>query len=433
MTLSIAPAALAGRLAIMPSKSASHRALLCAALAEGQSTVQPLQLSQDVSATLGGLTSLGLIREVLQTPLPDTPGYLSCAFSGGGHYQGDTMRQVNCGESGSTLRFLLPLALDGRGLVRFRGAPRLLERPLTPYQHLFTSRGMIFHQDALGILVEGTLSPGDFSLPGDISSQFITGLLYALPRLPGDSTLRLTTPLESKGYVEMTLEALHQAKVRVAFRDAQTIEIPGKQRFAPATYAVPGDWSHAAFFLVAGLIGGKVALSGLDEASAQGDRAILDILRQMGGRLAFRDGALVAEKSALHGFSIDVRDVPDLVPALCVAACAAQGTTRIHGAARLRLKESDRLHAMSAELRKLGGVLREENDALEIEGGRPLHHATVDSHNDHRIAMALSIAAALCEGGLTLTGSEAVQKSAPHFFEEFARLGGETDARHLES
>lgn len=433
MTLHIEPAALSGNLAIMPSKSASHRALLCAALAEGQSTLAPLQLSRDVTATLQGVTALGLAHDVAQACLPEMPGSVRCALTGGGQYQGEAMRQVDCGESGSTLRFLLPLALDGRGLVRFRGAPRLMERPLTPYQHLFTARGMIFHQDALGILAEGTLPPGDYALPGDISSQFITGLLYALPRLPGDSTLRLTTPLESRGYVEMTLEALRQAGVLLTFTDARTIEIPGRQRFAPATYSIPGDWSHAAFFLVGGLLGEKVSLSGLDEGSAQGDRTILGILRQMGGNLAFQDGVLIAEHSVLHGISIDVRDVPDLVPALCVAACAAQGRTRIHGAARLRLKESDRLQAMTAELRKLGAIVREEPDALEIDGGKPLHSAIVDSHNDHRIAMALSIASVLCEGGPTLTGAEAVQKSAPHFFEEFETLGGSAHAGHLES
>lgn len=432
MICHIGPAPLSGRLDVMPSKSASHRSLICAALVPRESTVAPLQLSQDVSATLRGLTSLGLLQEMRQEPLPETPGSLCCTLSGDGAYAGSSIRTVDCGESGSTLRFLLPLALDGRGLVRFQGAPGLMARPLDPYRYLFIDKGCIFHQDALGILVEGTLSPGEYNLPGDVSSQFVTGLLYALPRLSGDSAIRLTTPLESRGYVEMTLEGLQRADVQAAFTDDRTIDVPGWQRFAPTHYSIPGDWSHAAFFLVAGTLGGGVELSGLSEDSTQGDRAILDLLRRMGGELAFRDDRLVAEHSALHGITIDVRETPDLVPALCVAACAAEGITRIHGAARLRLKESDRLHALASELRKLGVVLREEPEALEIDGGKPLRHANVDSHHDHRIAMALSILAPLCQGGLTLNGAEAVQKSAPRFFEEIAVLGGEVRAGHLE-
>ena len=432
MKLHLDSVPLSGTLHIMPSKSASHRALICAALARGKSTVSPLQLSQDVTATLACLSALGLLQNAEQSPLPQTPGYVRCTFTGGQRYTGGALRTLDAGESGSTLRFLLPLALYGKGPVRFVGAPRLLERPLTPYRDLFEAQGVTWRQDASSLQVEGALSPGDYALPGDVSSQFITGLLYALPGLPGDSVIQLTTPLESAGYVNMTLEALRQAGVSVDFSGGQKLYIPGSQAFAPAAYTVPGDWSHAAFFLVAGVIAGRVSLTGLDLASAQGDRAIFDLLGQMGGQLHAEAQAIHAEKSALQGHIINVRDMPDLAPALCVAACATQGTTRIEGAARLRLKESDRLHAMAVELGKLGASIREEPEALEIQGGAPLRHAVVDSHNDHRIAMALAIAAPLCQGGLTLTGAEAVQKSAPHFFEEYASLGGAYHAGHLE-
>jgi len=404
----------------MPSKSASHRALICAALAGGESVIAPIQRSQDVEATLACLEGMGLTRAAdmgegirLMERVP--------------HLR----RIAPCGESGSTLRFLLPLALDGGPPVRFEGTERLLQRPLDAYRGLFARHctGHRWVDEPGAITISGQLRSGKFTLPGNVSSQFVSGLLFALPRLGGDSTIRLTGAVESRAYIDLTLAALARSGIEARWLDERTLAMAGGQRGRPGAYAVEGDWSHAAFYLVAGLIGGPVGLTGLDAASLQGDRAVIDVLRGMGGNIRQEGEGWVASPSALHGASIDASQIPDLVPALAVAACAAQGRTVIHNAARLRIKESDRLAALRAELGALGAAIQERPDGLVIDGGAPLQGGPVTSHNDHRIAMALAVAAALCASPMALTGSEAVQKSAPHFWDEYAQLGGKSDAR----
>ncbi|MDR3050358.1 MAG: 3-phosphoshikimate 1-carboxyvinyltransferase [Oscillospiraceae bacterium] len=419
----ITPAPLHGSLAAQPSKSAAHRALLCAALAPGQSLVSPLPLNLDVTATLRAVRALGLAQTTF-TPLAEGADTATCTVTGGLVPQAGP-RAVDCGESGSTLRFLIPLALDGRGPVSFRGQGRLLARPLEPYRDLFAPRGARWQQTAESLTVEGSLSPDDFVLPGDVSSQFITGLLLALPRLAGDSRILLTGPLESKGYVDLTLQAMARCGVCAGWADERTLLVPGRQTYAPGAMRVEGDWSHAAFALVGGLLGGGVTLTGLDAQSAQADKAAVDILRAMGGQVTWEADTLMARPSALHGAGIDAAQVPDLVPALAVAACGARGETRIHGAARLRIKESDRLAALAGELGRLGADIAELPDGLCIRGG-PLRGGAADSRNDHRITMALAVAAALCEGPITLAGDESVAKSAPGFWREYTALGGKS-------
>ena len=425
----IAPRPLAGTVRIIPSKSASHRALLTAALAQGRSEIAPLQRSEDVDATLCSLAGMGLARVEAFAPMQNTVDgdypLCRCVLAGGRFPVAP--RVAPCGESGSTLRFLMPLALDGRGPVRFEGKGRLLDRPLMPYRDLFAAQGVRWAQDEASITLEGTLRSGSFALPGDVSSQFVTGLLLALPGLAGDSTIHLTTEVASRGYIDLTLEALARRGIRAAWRDERTLAVPGGQRAVPGAAAVEGDWSHAAFYLVAGLLGGPVRLTGLAMDSAQGDRAIVDILRAMGGDITQEEDALVARHSRLRGAEIDCQQVPDLVPALAVAACAAQGRTVLCGAARLRLKESDRLAALEAELGALGARVQATADGLIIDGGAPLCGARVDGHNDHRIAMALAVAAPLCASALHLRRDAVVRKSAPAFWAEYSALGG--DAR----
>lgn len=424
---------LRGDLRIMPSKSASHRALLCAALAEGESIIEPLQRSQDVLATLACIEGMGLGKVESLVPLPDTDDFVRCHLSGGqyGASKGEKARSAPCGESGSTLRFLMPLALDGGPRVRFTGKGRLMQRPLDIYRRLFAEQGVLWEDEPDAITLQGRLRAGQFEVPGDVSSQFISGLLLALPRLDGESIIRLTGEVESRGYIELTLAALARCGIEAHWQDARTLRVPGGQRAKPSQYAVEGDWSHAAFYLVAGLIGGPVRLAGLDARSAQGDRGVVEVLRAMGGDIAQEGGAWIARPSALCGASIDASQIPDLVPALAVAACAAEGETVIYNAARLRIKECDRLAALRRELGALGADITERPDGLIIHGGRALRCGTVDSHNDHRIAMALAIAAPLCTHPLLLTGDEAAYKSAPAFWQEYASLGGETHARTM--
>ncbi len=429
MVKTVLPSRLRGALCAMPGKSASHRALLMAALCPGATRVAPLQRSQDVEATLSCARALGLLRGAQTEPLPDASGHFAARLTGGGAYAGGETRALDCGESGSTLRFLLPLALDGRGPVRFTGHGRLMSRPLDVYERLFVPRGVRWEAEGDSLTVEGRLQSGEYALPGDVSSQFLTGLLFALPRLDGESVLRVTTPLQSRAYVDLTRRAQAAFGV-VSFweEDGQVLRIPGGQVPAsPGEIHVEGDWSHAAFFLVAGALGGGVRVRGLDPDSAQGDRSIVPILQGMGADVRWEDGAICAYPSALRAAEVDASQIPDLVPVLAVAMAAARGVSRITGAERLRIKESDRLSAMRAALCAAGADARETPDGLVISGGHPLRAAAIDGCNDHRVVMAMAVASALADGPLTISDAEAVRKSAPAFWDEFAALGG--DAR----
>ena len=407
MQKTVSPASLCGTLDVIPSKSASHRAVMMAALCREETRLAPLQRSRDIEATLACATALGL----------------------GQHDAPQGLRTLDCGESGSTLRFFIPLALDGRGPVRFVGHGRLMQRPLSVYEQLFVPRGVRWTLGGDALTVEGRLQSGEFSLRGDVSSQFITGLLLALPLLPGNSVIRITTALESRAYVELTRRIQASFGVASRWADEWTLLVPGGQMpVSPGSFAIEGDWSHAAFYLVAGALGkaGPLTLRHLDMNSTQGDRAIVSILRGMGARIEEMADGLSVFPSALHGAQVDVTQVPDLVPVLAVAMAGAQGESRITGAARLRIKESDRLSAIASALGACGAEISELPDGLVIRGGQPLHSASVAGCNDHRIVMAMAVAAALCDGEITISDAEAVAKSAPAFWQEYASLGGQT-------
>ena len=428
MNKTVSPSPLSGTLQVMPSKSASHRAVMMAALAKGETELSPLQLSRDIEATLACAQALGLTAQaqILPHALPD---FFSAKIIGGQQAAAGGMRVLDCGESGSTLRFFIPLALDGRGPVRFVGHGRLMQRPLDVYEEMSRPLGVRWERTEDSLTVEGRLQSGQYFLRGDVSSQFITGLLLAFPCLAGESILRLTTPLQSRGYVELTRRVQAAFGIVSHWDGENTLVIPGNQRArTPGSFAVEGDWSHAAFYLVAGALGhaGPLSLTGLDTDSTQGDRAIVPILRGMGADIREEGGALTVYPSVLHGETVDVTQVPDLVPALAVAMAGAQGESRIVGAARLRIKESDRLAAMRAALCAAGADVTELPDGLVIRGGQPLHAAEIDGCNDHRIVMAMAVASALSSGPLTISDAQAVSKSAPRFWEEFASLGGQT-------
>lgn len=423
----VSPGFLNGTLRMLPSKSASHRAVMMAAMAEGKTTLEPLQLSRDIEATLSCAEALGLTHGAALAP-SDTAGFVRAEIYGGDAEESRALRELDCGESGSTLRFFIPLALDGRGAVRFKGHGRLMQRPLSVYEEIFKPRGMLWKQEGDTLTVDGQLKSGRYEIPGDVSSQFITGMLLALPRLRGDSLLEITTPLESCGYVELTRRVqAHYGVVSEWKERDRFLFIPGGQRaVSPGTLRIGGDWSHAAFYLVAGAIGqGEIRLTGLDSHSAQGDRALVEILRDMGADIRWEGGELAARASKLHGLHVDCAQIPDVVPALAVAMAAADGESRIIGAARLRIKESDRLSAMCAALSAAGADIRELEDGLLIRGGKRLHAATINGCNDHRIVMAMTIASAISDGELTITDAEATAKSAPAFWDEFTSLGGQ--------
>jgi 3-phosphoshikimate 1-carboxyvinyltransferase len=399
--------------------------LICAALAPEQSYVENISPSQDIDATCGILRSLGATIEEIQSRLPGRTAY---KIQGSLQQTGQRIT-ADCCESGSTLRFLIPVGLIGRNIVTFTGQGRLADRPLEPYFDLFREQGIAFQQGTEGkslpLTVQGTLRPGTYTLPGNVSSQFFTGLLLALPLLDGDSVLISTTPLESVSYVTMTIACMANHGVHVYSDSKGTFRIPGNQQYRAGRYVIEGDYSQAAFWLSAGLLS-KTAIvcTGLRPRSSQGDMAIVSILRAMGGELSSGGATLTAHPSVLTGRTIDVEDCPDLVPALAVVASCSNGTTHIVHAARVRFKECDRLHAMAVELNKLGADIHEEPEGLLIHGVQALHGGIVSAWNDHRIAMALAIATQRCHDTVTIEGAESVRKSYPEFWKDFAEMGG---------
>lgn len=401
MDIQITPHALSGSVTPPSSKSMAHRRLFAAALSQGESLIRGVTASQDVEATIACLTRLGA---AFQQSAPDVIRVRGVAPDA----DFEALPQFDCGESGSTLRFLIPVALAVAGGGIFTGRGRLMERPQQPYFDLFDKKG-IAHSLENGVLtVRGALAPGAFALPGNVSSQFFTGLLFALSLLDGESTLESTTPLESAAYVDMTVAALRDIGGAVEVLDAGRYRVsPARLHCADST--VEADWSQAAFWYASSFLTQPLQIENLDNASAQGDR----VIAQLYWKLA-KPGDV----------EIDLSGCPDLLPPLAVMAAARRGTTRFVGAARLRLKESDRLKTTAAMVNALGGQAEELAEGLVLRGIPTLSGGTVDGAGDHRIVMAAAIAATACANPVTILGAEAVNKSYPSFFQEFERLGG---------
>lgn len=422
-TIKIEPANLQGQIRIPPSKSISHRAVICAGLAEGTSRIENLIFSEDIRATLNGMSMLGTKATGAGTAEEGESCTVEIAGTPDLKLSGDT---IDCHESGSTLRFLIPLALKTGRKVSFTGRGKLVERPLDVYYQMFEEQGLTYHTSGgfLPLTVEGSLKAGIYKVKGNVSSQFITGLMFLLPLLNDDSKIIVTTDLESRGYVDLTMDVQRKFGIEVENKDYHEFLIKGQQKYQSCHYRVEGDYSQAAFWLAAGTLGGKIDLLDLNPASLQGDRVILDIAQGMGANFQKHGNGVLVLPASTHGTVIDAGQCPDLVPILTVLAALSNGATRIINAGRLRIKESDRLKAISTELNKLGAKVQELEEGLLIEGVESLHGGTVDSWNDHRIAMALAVASIRSTGPIIITGFEAVQKSYPHFWSDFAKLGG---------
>ena len=412
MTRTVAPGPRAGVIQIPASKSQAHRMLICAALSREPSRVILDGFSADIEATMQCLEALGARCEETANGLSVTPVGVCPAQA-----------RLDVGESGSTLRFLLPVlgALGVQAEIRMHG--RLPERPLSPLWEVLEAHGMRLQQDGTILHTDGQLIAGDYSLPGNVSSQFISGLLFALPLLGGNSTLTVTGALQSARYVSMTEQALAEAGI-LTKKDGPVWQIGGGQRYAsPAVQTVEGDWSNAAFFLCMGALSATgVTVTGLNSTSLQADRAITEILVRFGAELTVSEDAVTVRRGVLHGITLDAGPVPDLVPVVSCLAALCDGETRVENAARLRLKESDRLQTTAALLSALGGSVRELPDGLIISGRGRLSGGTADACGDHRIAMSAAMAACGCEGPVTVSGSECVAKSYPAFWEDFASL-----------
>lgn len=399
MDICITPSRLSGSVTPPPSKSQAHRLVIAAALAQGISTVDNFTLSQDIEATLRCMEALGACwskegSALRITGMGDRPPL-------------GQLPHMDCSESGSTLRFLIPVALATAGGGVFTGQGRLMDRPQGPYFDLFQEKGIAFSREGNTLTVEGQLTPEEYRLPGNVSSQFFTGLLFALPLLSGKSTIVSTTAVESRDYINMTLDALASAGIMAEALPGGGFSVsPGV--YQPFARTVEADWSQAAFWYAAAFLDNAVTPLGLSPTSTQGDRVIASLYWTLA-----RPGDT----------EIDVSGCPDLLPPLAVMAAVRQGVTRFTGAARLRLKESDRLETTAALLTALGGRAETSQDSLTVSGGA-LTGGTVDGANDHRIVMAAAVAATACSGPVVIRGAEAVSKSYPSFWADYEALGG---------
>ena len=413
MKLTIIPSKAHGTAAAPPSKSMAHRLLMCAALAScgsgdpgtydqknrifriGGCSISNLDISDDIKATLNCIKALSLLA-------PCGTGIVT----GDNEPSSGTLPAVfDCGESGSTLRFFIPTALLFDKDAVFKGSGRLLERPLGIYEDICEKQGIIFSKDSGSVRVKGKLSPGEYIIPGNISSQFISGLLFALPLLEDDSIIKLIPPVESRPYIDMTIRALSLFNINVSFRDDLTICVPGRQKYASRNLTVEGDYSNAAFLDAFNLAGGSVNVTGLDPGSLQGDKVYGSLFNKLGSPESV----------------IDISDCPDLGPVLIASAAIMYGAV-FTGTGRLALKESDRGRAMKEELLKFGKeIIINENSITVPTGDLHCPEEVLYGHNDHRIVMALTLPASIYGG--TIDGCEAVNKSFPDYFEKLTALG----------
>ena len=410
MEVRIEPTKLCGSIVPPPSKSRAHRLIIAAALSDGECTISNVAFSQDILATLDAMKQLGAQWEQCS----DSTIRVKGLGSGAPILKADGLPHMDCGESGSTLRFLIPIALAVAGGGVFTGRGRLMERPQKPYFDLFDAHGITYSQENGVLTVRGRLDGGMYALPGDVSSQFFTGLLYALSLSEGSSMISSTTALESRSYIDMTIDALGNFGIAVdeIHGEYPAFLIRGGQKFTTCDCSVEADWSQAGFYYAAKGIGNDLNITGMNENSPQGDKQIVPYHRMM---------------LSAGEVELDVSDCPDLVPPLAVqAALRGEGNiTRITNAARLRIKESDRLTAVTTVLNALGARVEELADGLVIYGTDELEGGvTVDPFNDHRIAMMTAMAATRCRKAVTVENAECVRKSYPDFWEDYVALGG---------
>ncbi|ALB46487.1 3-phosphoshikimate 1-carboxyvinyltransferase [Clostridium beijerinckii] len=426
--LRIYPGKLSGEVKIPPSKSMAHRAVICAALGDGISKVTNIDYSDDIIATIEAMIALGAQitkkEDYLEVYGINSPENIKANSV-------KSERTIDCNESGSTLRFLVPIAALFDGVNRFVGRGNLGKRPLDTYYKIFDEQGIkySYKEGILDLKTEGKLKAGEFKMEGNISSQFITGLLFTLPLLDGDSKIIITTEMESKGYIDLTLRAIKDFGVEIINNNYEEFIIKGNQMYRSIDYRVEGDYSQAAFFFCANALSNNVVLNDLKLDSLQGDKEVIDILQRMGLKLNNKDNGLIGSTSlGLKSTIIDGSQCPDIIPVVSLVAALSEGTTEIINAGRLRIKECDRLAAVTSELNKLGAKITEKEDGLIIEGVKELKgNVEVWSHKDHRIAMTIAIASTMCKEPIILKDYECVSKSYPQFWDDFKNLGGVFD------
>lgn len=447
VSMKLYPAKLSGKVVLPPSKSMAHRAIICASLADGRSKIKNIDISDDIKSTIEAMKVLGAEIEIAGDDLYiiglskenrkvsmdssieiDKNRYIEILSDI------DSINIVDCNESGSTLRFIIPIFSVLGVPARYIGRGKLGSRPLDTYYDIFKVQGIDYNcsGNGLDLTVIGNLKAGEFHIRGDISSQFISGLLFALPLAKRDSKIVITTELESRPYLDLTLSVLKEFGIDIQNNSYKEFIIKGNQKYRNCDYTVEGDYSQAAFFMCANALGADIKLLGLKEDSLQGDKVALDILERMGIESKFKNLELKNVGNDLVATTIDASQCPDIIPVIALVASLCKGETIIENAKRLRIKESDRLNSTKEELNKLGADIEVLEDSMRINGVSKLKGGVkVWSHNDHRIAMMLSIASNFCEREIIIEDSECIKKSYPNFYRDLYDLGGNIDGWNL--
>lgn len=414
-TAVITPKKLFGKVVVPPSKSELHRAIICAALTKNNSEIFPVTSSDDILATVNAVKALGAM-------VKSDSGKL--IVNGSKMFAG-TNEFIDCNESASTLRLLMPLATFSHREVIFKCRGNLINRPLWPYIQVFKNMGVhvAVEQEHGYVKIFGKLKPGKISLPGNVSSQFISGLLLALPLLSESSEIFLTTPLESAGYVDLTIDIMRKFSV-IIDKTSGGFFVKGNQKYKQTTCEITGDWSAAAFWIVANAMGSNIEIAGIRQNAEQPDKEILSIINKIGVKTNFVNNSLTVLSSEPTATEIFSAQCPDLVPILSILAAKSVGLTKILGVNRLKFKETNRLDAIFNSLKVLGVEVRKNDDSLYINGPNKLKSAVLSGFKDHRIIMAMTIAATVAEGRIRINNVQYAQKSYPTFFDDFKMLGG---------
>jgi len=415
--------ALKGAVKAPPSKSLTHRVFIAATLSPGSSVIRNPLICEDTLATIDACRMLGARIREKETNVFEVQGCSKILTP---------EDVIYCHDSASTIRFLTPVCALAEGISVLTGGKGLRKRPIGPLLDAMRQLGVQCYS-ARGngyppvIVFGGGIKGGEASITGDVSSQFISGLLFATPMAHDDTDIHVSTVLESKPYVKITINVLRSHGIEVeADPDYRSFHVPHNQRYSPSNHTVEGDYSSAAFLLAAAAItDSKIRVANLRQDSPQGDRVIVDLLEKIGVKIRLGKDFVEVEgiKTHLQPFNVDLRDNPDLIPVCVVLACFAHGKSAIHGIKRLRFKESDRVTALLENLARTGAEVQVVNDAIEIEGGQKLHGAEFNPHEDHRIAMACIILALGAEGTSVIRGVECINKSYPNFLRDMKSIG----------
>ena len=412
MKVEVYPSKVKGTIEPPASKSYLHRAIISASIAKGTSVIHNVIYSDDVNATLDIFSSIGVVIDRYIDRLVITSNGID-SFT--------IRKPINCNESGSTLRFVIPV-LSNIKEVYFKGKSSLMSRPMHIYEEIFFNQGLSYKKQDNYIVTKGKIKPGKFKIPGNISSQFISGLLFVLPLLNGDSEIEILGTLESSNYINMTIDVLESFGIFIK-RTKNRFLVDGNQSYKPAEIFAENDFSQMAFFSVLGIINNDIIIKGMNVNSFQPDKAIIEAIFNIGGVIEKQSNMAIFKYSKTNNFTFDLSQSPDLAPILSVLASKSHGLSRLINGERLKIKESNRLLTTYNSLKQMGVKIVMGDDYLEIVGPNKLNGGIFDSYNDHRIAMMLAIAATVAESKITITNAEAINKSYPNFYDDLESLG----------